>query len=108
MTKIKAEREPRERHETVRRSIESALSDNALTARELSVLVSIREREVAAHLEHLARSLPTRGRRLVSEPARCAACDFEFEGRERASRPSRCPKCKSERIQPAAFRIEPD
>jgi hypothetical protein len=106
--KIKAARAPRERGETVRQALEAALRDNALTARELSVLVSLPEREVAPHLEHLERSLPARGGRLLSEPARCQICEFRFEGRRRATRPSRCPECKSERIHPATFRIEAD
>ena len=100
-------REPKERHETVRQSIAAALRDNALTARELSVLCSIREREVAPHLEHLQKSLPRSDERLSVEPARCSGCDFQFVDRDRATRPSRCPECKSERILPAVFRIEP-
>jgi predicted Zn-ribbon and HTH transcriptional regulator len=108
MPTTKGERIPRERSETVRQSIEAALRDNELTARELSVLCSIKERDVAEHLEHLGRSLPAKGERLIAEPARCALCDFRFEGRRRATRPSRCPKCKSERIRPATFRIEAD
>jgi transcriptional regulator len=97
---------PSERSETLRQSLASALRENALTARELSQLCSIAEREVAPHLEHLARSLPRGGERLVSVPARCVACDFEFADRRRAARPSRCPECKSERIRPPTFRIE--
>ncbi len=108
MPKISGSRTPAERHATLRQSLEAALRDNALTARELSVLVSLPEREVAPHLEHLERSLPARGARLVSQPARCQVCDFRFEGRRRASRPSRCPECKSERIRPATFSIEED
>lgn len=98
-------RQPRERHATLRHSIAAALRENALTARELSVLCSLRERDVAPHLEHLERSLAATGERLVSEPARCSRCDFRFEERRRASRPSRCPECKSERIVAPVFRI---
>lgn len=101
----KGERQPRERHETVRQSIADALRDNALTARELSVLLSIRERDVAPHLEHLERSLASGGERLHVEPARCSACDFVFRDRRRASRPSRCPRCKSERIVAPVFSV---
>jgi transcriptional regulator len=90
----------------VRQSLAAALREHSLTARELSQLCSIAEREVAPHLEHLARSLPRAGERLISEPARCVACDFSFAARRRAARPSRCPECKSERIRPPAFRIE--
>ena len=100
-------KEPRERHETVRQSIAGALRDNALTARELSVLLSIRERDVAPHLEHLEKSLPRTGERLRVDPPRCSACDFSFDERKKATRPSRCPECKGERIVPPVFRIEP-
>jgi transcriptional regulator len=97
---------PGERAETVRQSLAAALRDSPLTARELSVICSLPEREVAAHLEHLGRSLARSDERLVSEPARCVACDFRFESRRRPARPSRCPACKSERIAPATFRVE--
>ncbi len=105
MPKTKPGVVPAERSETLRQAIAAALRENALTARELSVLVSLRERDVAPHLEHLERSLQRSGERLLIEPARCAACDFRFEGRRRPARPSRCPECKSERIVPAVFRI---
>jgi transcriptional regulator len=101
----KSNKPPLERHETVRQSIAAALRDHTLTARELSALVGVEEKEIAGHLEHLARSLPASGVELVIEPARCAACGFEFQGRRRATRPSRCPECKRERIRPPAFKV---
>lgn len=97
--------QPRARGETVRQALRAALERDTWTARELSAEVSIREREVAAHLEHLARSLPREGAELVVEPARCVACDFAFRKRDRLAAPSRCPKCRSERIEPPRFRV---
>jgi len=103
---VTAEDEPRERGETVRQALRAALERDTWTAKELSAEVSIREREVAAHLEHLARSLPREGARLVVEPARCVACGFAFTKRDRRAAPGRCPKCRSERIEPPRFRVE--
>ncbi|MBX7077659.1 MAG: transcriptional regulator [Nannocystaceae bacterium] len=97
---------PRAADQTVRAALLEALrSPRPLAALELSSIVRISQREVADHLEHLQRSLAGSEERLVVEPARCNACEFEFESRDRLSRPSRCPKCKSERIDPPRFRV---
>ena len=101
----RTERQPRERGETIRQAILAALREHTLTARELSVMISIPEDSVAEHLEHLGRSLSRSGERLLIEPARCQACDFLFQARRRPSRPSRCPACKSERIAPPLFHV---
>jgi hypothetical protein len=103
---VTADDEPPERGETVRQSLRAALERDTWTARELSAEVSIREREVAQHLEHLARSLPREGAELVVEPARCVPCGFAFRKRDRLAAPSRCPKCRSERIEPPRFHVE--
>lgn len=58
-------RAPAERGETVRASIAAALRGPALSARELSELVRIAEREVADHLAHLEKSAKAQGERLV-------------------------------------------
>ena len=105
MTK-KTEKAPPERSETPRAAIRAALLGPALTAREISVRTSLREKDVATHLEHLERSLRHDGERLVIEPAKCLACDFVFKTRERLTTPGSCPKCRSERIAPPAFRVE--
>lgn len=96
---------PEERGETVRQTLAAALRERPLTARELSAVAGIPEREVAAHVEHLGRSLAAHGERLLVEPAYCKSCGFRFEERSRASRPSRCPSCKSERLGAARFAI---
>lgn len=96
------ERQPKERTTTVRQSLLEALRGPPATARDLSQLVRISERDVLDHLEHLAESLKSD---LLVEPAECKACGFEFEGRTRMRKPSRCPECKSERITPARFSV---
>ncbi len=93
--------QPPERSQTVRESIRDVISGTSLDAREISGLVGIPEREVVAHLEHLARGRD----KLRVDPARCHGCDFSFEKRSRTSRPSRCPKCKSERISAPRFSL---
>src|SRR3954452_4329259 len=95
-----------ERTVTVREAIREELLRGAATARELSERVSIREKDVAEHLEHLEKSLRARGERLIVEPASCIACGFAFARRARLSRPGSCPDCGSTRIDPPSFRIE--
>jgi hypothetical protein len=97
-----------ERTQTVRAAIREELLRGSATARELSERVSVREKEIAEHLEHLTRSLRARGERLVVDPASCIACGYWFSRRTRLSRPGSCPECGSTRIDPPAFRIEAD
>jgi predicted Zn-ribbon and HTH transcriptional regulator len=94
------------RGETVRQAIREALSGASLSAHEISEVVGIKEREVAAHLASIERSAKHHGERLVVEPARCEPCGFVFQNREKLTAPSRCPKCKSERIHPPRFRLK--
>jgi len=96
-----------ERTQTIREALREELLRGAATARELSERVSIREKDVADHLEHLEKSLRVRSERLVIEPASCIACGYAFVRRARLTRPGSCPKCGSTRIDPPAFRIEP-
>jgi len=91
----------------VREALRTALLRGPATARELSGEVGLREKEVAEHLAHLARSLPHRGERLVVHPASCIACGYTFRSRERLARLGACPACRSTRIDPPAFSVEP-
>lgn len=98
-------RPPVARTETSREAIRTALLAGPATARDLSAAAGVRERDVADHLAHLARSAGSRGERLVVEPAACLACGHVFRGRERLTRPGACPECRSTRIDPPVFRI---
>ncbi len=98
---------PAERGMTLREELAEALRRAPATAHHLSREVGLREKDVAEHLGHLARSLGARGERLRVEPAECVACGFVFRGRERLTRPGACPRCRSTRIDPPVFRIEP-
>lgn len=77
-----------------------------MTARELSALVQIREKDVIPHLEHLEKSLRRSGQRLAIQPSECLQCGFRFEKRRRMSKPSACPRCRCQRIDPPVFRLE--
>jgi len=102
----KQPRPPPERERTIRQAIREHLEQDPLTARELSSLVGIREKDVIAHLEHLSKSLRGSGRSLVVEPAECLSCGFVFKKRRRLSRPGSCPACRKPRIEPPVFRVE--
>ena len=99
---------PKPRGETHRRALHDALLGEPRTARELSVALSLRERDVLSHLEHLDRSLDHTGERLEIEPARCLACGFAFDERARLTKPGRCPRCRATRIALPRFSIVPD
>jgi hypothetical protein len=82
------------------------LKKETLTAKDISQLLSIREKEVFAHLEHIAHSIAAEGYRLRIEPCRCLACGYVFEERKKFSRPGKCPKCRETRIKPPRYHIE--
>lgn len=82
---------------TVRRKIAELLTEGNMTARAISQLLRISEREVYEHLPHVEKSLG-RGENLISRPARCLDCGFVFSKRKRFTIPGRCPACRSESI----------
>jgi len=94
-----------ERSATPRAAIREALLGGPLTTREISERTSLREKDIAGHLEHLERSLKPRGERLLVRPAECLACGFVFRDRHRFTTPGACPSCRSERIAPPAFHV---
>lgn len=102
---------PPERRATARESIREALlatreANAAATARDLGAAAGISEKDVAQHLEHLARSLKAEGMTLEVVPAECLACEFVFRERARFTAPSACPACRSERVAPPSFRLK--
>ncbi len=90
---------------TVRQEIIEFLHGRMLTAKDISREVGIREKEVAAHLDHIARSLHGSGR-FVREPSRCLNCGFIFKKRERMRTPGKCPKCRSEEITETRYGVK--
>jgi predicted Zn-ribbon and HTH transcriptional regulator len=106
MTVPKAPAPTPERATPVRAAIREALLGRPLSAHEISQRASLSEKDVAAHLEHLQRSLRARGERLVVKPATCLACGYVFRERARLKDPGSCPECQSAHIGSATFRIE--
>ena len=80
------------------------LTDQAMSARELSLALRVSMKEVPGHLIHVARTVRP-ARRLCITPAVCHACGFVFADRKRFSTPSRCPKCRHEGISEPFFSI---
>lgn len=94
---------------TVRQQLRGLLLREPLAYHTLRALLGLSVRMLEDELRHVERSARAAGERLLVEPARCRACDYEF--RDRSSRhfhpPARCPQCRSERIEDPVFRIEP-
>ena len=81
------------------------LSKAENTARDLSQMLGIREKEVYTHLAHIARSVAPQDKKLLIIPSRCLSCGYVFDTRRRFTKPGRCPSCKSERIQEPRYRV---
>lgn len=98
-------RAPAERSETSRAAISSGLRafGRPASAKEISALVGLSEKEVLDHLVHIQRSGRTRDESLEVTPAVCKSCGFVFRKRERLTRPTRCPMCRGERISEPLF-----
>lgn len=90
---------------TKRQELKELLAKEELSSKDISKLLSIREKEVFDHLEHLARSLSGGRERFRVTPCQCLACNFTFKDRKKLTRPGKCPKCRQTRIKPATFRI---
>jgi predicted Zn-ribbon and HTH transcriptional regulator len=90
---------------TIRQQIMDLLSQHALSAIDLSQELRIPEKEVYAHLPHIARSLSAQGKGLVIMPPRCLNCGYEFKHRKRYTRPGRCPKCRGTYLQRPLYEI---
>lgn len=93
--------------QTIRQMMIDILMEGPASAKEISVRLGIREKEVLPHLEHIRKTLHHGSHRLVTEPARCRSCGFEFHKRERVSKPGRCPACHSSFIEEPCFMIRP-
>jgi len=96
---------PRTAQETIRHAIMTLLFEGPISAREISAAVSLQEKEVSAHLDHIRRSLHVTDAVLEVEPAECRHCGFVFAKRERMTSPGRCPVCRHEAISDPLFSI---
>ena len=88
---------------TIRQQIISLLNNDELNAIDISQLLSIREKEVYEHLEHIKRTLTAHGKKLHVRPYTCLACGYIFKDRRRFNRPGRCPSCKGGHIRMASY-----
>ncbi len=86
-----------EKQLTIRQRINKLLSESTMTAKDLSAILGIKEKEVCDHLPHVEKSL-SKGLTLIAQHPECLRCGFIFEKRQRFTIPSRCPKCKSESV----------
>jgi hypothetical protein len=93
---------PMERRETIRQKIISLLADRTVSAKDLSAEVSVSEKEIYEHLEHIHRSV---GKGLTVMPAECRKCGFVFKKRDKLKKPGRCPLCHNELIEEPLFSI---
>lgn len=94
--------------ETLRQSLINCLesASRPLGYRDLSVMLGVSEKDLPAHIQHVAKSLRSQGRELIIIPASCKTCGHEFDKRRKVTKPSRCPKCRSERIDPPLFTLQ--
>ena len=93
------------RMETIRQQMIALLSEEEMSAIELSQKLRITEKEVYTHLPHIARSVAMQEKKLLIQPSRCLKCGYVFEERKRFTRPGHCPRCKATYIQRPAYRI---
>jgi predicted Zn-ribbon and HTH transcriptional regulator len=91
--------------ETIRQQMILLLTEQELSARELSQSLGIREKEVYDHLPHIARSVAARKQKLIIQPAQCLGCGYVFKDRTRFTRPGRCPHCKKTHLDEPRYRI---
>lgn len=94
------------KQQTTRQKMISLLEENRMSVRDLSKTLSVREKDIFDHFEHISRSLKRKKKKLCIDPYQCQLCDFIFENRKKFSRPGRCPKCKGGSIEAAVYWIE--
>lgn len=90
---------------TVRQRIFELLCQRELTARDISGLIGIREKEVYEHLDHVARSAAAARMKLRVTPSQCLQCGYLFRDRRRFTPPSRCPRCKNSHLTEPVYRV---
>jgi transcriptional regulator len=83
--------------QTPRQALKRLLLAQDRSVRELSQFLSLSEKEILTHLEHIAKA-PGPGCQFVLIPAQCRQCGFIFKKRDRLTTPSRCPLCRQTAI----------
>ena len=82
------------------------LSEMEMTAIDLSQELGISERDVHAHLPHVAHTAKASGKTLVIIPAKCSKCGYIFSERKRFTKPSKCPTCRGTHVRKPQFKID--
>ncbi len=90
---------------TIRQQMVDLLSQEEMTDRDLSQALGIPEKDVYAHLSHIARTLAAQRKKIRVTPVQCLSCGYVFRDRKRWSRPGRCPRCKDSHIQRPAYAV---
>jgi len=90
---------------TIRQNMAALLSEDNMSARELSQTLGIRQKEVFDHISHISRSVKAQGKKLIILASRCLSCGYVFEDRKRFTPPGRCPYCKKSHLQDPTFKI---
>ncbi len=88
---------------TIRQQLVALLEQGEWSSIDLSKELSIEERDVFTHLEHVKKSL--KDRKLTIDPYQCLSCNYSFKKRNRLDRPGRCPQCKGSHIRMALFSL---
>ena len=91
--------------QTIRQQMISVLSEGECSARDLSRILRIQEKEVYSHLQHIEHSVGSQNRKLLIIPSRCLVCGYVFDERKRFTRPGRCPRCRGERIEGPRYEV---
>ena len=92
------------RRERIMETLEE--TETPLTAQNLCDMLEIKSRSIVYEdIEHIKKTVRSRGKELLMSPASCGKCHFVFKSRSSAKRPSRCPKCRSEWILSPGFLI---
>ncbi len=105
MQRFEGDRSLREAIQSDRQAMVDLLTEEELTSMEISQALGISEKDVVFHLEHIRRTLGSRGRKLQVKPFSCLSCGYLFKERTRLSRPGRCPRCKKSHIRMALFSV---
>jgi predicted Zn-ribbon and HTH transcriptional regulator len=78
-----------EKRRTIREQIIQGLETKPMTARDLSKVLHISEKEVYAHMPHVEKSISQLKKKIKTNPCCCLKCGFEFKNRKNFKKPVR-------------------
>lgn len=86
---------------TLRQEIAEYITGRPSTAKDISKALGIAEKDVYAHMEHVARSAGKDFRVILPQ---CRKCGFTFS--KKTGKPSKCPECQSTWISEPEYYIK--